>query len=123
MLSGCGADVVCLQEVCRTTGATGWIRFDDGERSFAQRALLHLDIGRSLPDHQAVFVTCDSGPVRDRHGVRRRQDFGVGTSVSSAVPMIGTSSAFVHGRYRRHREWPTSHRPRAAPAVRHAGDC
>lgn len=90
--------------MCRTTGATGWIRFDDGERSFAQRALLHLDIGRSLPDHQAVFVTCDSGPVRDRHGVRRRQDFGVGTSVSSAVPMIGTSSAFVHGRYRRHRE-------------------
>jgi endonuclease/exonuclease/phosphatase family metal-dependent hydrolase len=117
-LPGCGADVLCLQEVCRTPGATGWIRFDDGERSLPQRADLHGDVVRALPDHQAFFVTCDSGPVRDPEGIPRRQDFGIATYVAPAVPVIGLESAFVHGRYREHDRWPTSNRPRAALAVR-----
>lgn len=117
-LTGCGADVICLQEVCRTPGATGWIDFDDGERSFPQRADLHGDLVRAMPDHQAFFLACDSGPVRDGRGIVRRQDFGIGTYVGPVVPVIGLQSAFVHGNYRMHDEWPTSNRPRAALAVR-----
>lgn len=117
-LTRCDADVICLQEVCRTPGADGWIGFDDGERALPQRADLHADIVRALPHHQALFLSSDSGPVRDRHGVRRRQDFGVGTYVSPALPVIGLHTAFVHDRYRHHDQWPTTNRPRAALAVR-----
>jgi endonuclease/exonuclease/phosphatase family metal-dependent hydrolase len=117
-LTTCDADVICLQEVCRTPGATGWVRFDDGERSLPQRADLHGDLVRVLPDHQAFFLTCDSGPVRDRDGARRRQHFGVATFVGPTVPVIGLQSDFIHGRYRDHRAWPTSNRPRAGLAVR-----
>lgn len=117
-LTDCDADVLCLQEVCRTPGATGWIRFADGERSIPQRADLHGDVVRALPGHQAFFLAYDSGPVRDRHGVDRRQDFGIATYVRPALPVIGLHSAFVHGDYRTHDEWPTSNRPRAGLAVR-----
>ena len=117
-LTGCDADVICLQEVCRTPGASGWVRFDDGERSLPQRADLHADVVRALPEHQAFFLTCDSGPVRDADGVPRRQHFGLATYVDPALPVIGLQSAFVHGRYRDHDDWPLSNRPRAALAVR-----
>lgn len=117
-LTGCGADVICLQEVCRTPSGTGWVRFDDGERSLPQRADLHGDLVRALPDHQAFFLTCDSGPVRDQDGALRRQHFGIATYLRPAVPLIGLQSAFVHDRYRHHDRWPTSNRPRAALAVR-----
>jgi endonuclease/exonuclease/phosphatase family metal-dependent hydrolase len=117
-LPACGADVICLQEVCRTPGAVGWTGFDDGERALPQRADLHGDVVRALPDHLAFFLASDSGPVRIGDEVSRRQDFGVGTYVAPAVPVIGLRSAFVHGRYRQHVRWPTSNRPRAALAVR-----
>lgn len=117
-LGGCGADVICLQEVCRTPGATGWVRFEDGDRSLPQRADLYGDLARALPDHQAFFVAFDSGPVRDEAGVVRRQHFGLATVVHPAVAVIGLESAFIHGGYRDHLRWPTSNRPRAALAVR-----
>lgn len=112
------ADVVCLQEVTRTPGISGWTRFDDGERSLPQRASLFSDVRTALPDHQALFLTSDSGPVHDDGGRRHRQDFGLGTFVAEHLPLIGLQSGFVHGTFVDHEEWALADRPRAAQALR-----
>lgn len=112
------ADVVCLQEVTRTAGATGWTRFDDGERAFPQRANLFDDVGHVLPRHQALFVASEAGPVHDASGQRHRQEFGLGTFVAERIPLVGVHSAFVHGNFVDHDEWTTEDRPRVAVATR-----
>jgi endonuclease/exonuclease/phosphatase family metal-dependent hydrolase len=116
-LPGSGADVVCLQEVTRTPGLTGWTRFEDGERTLPQRAGLLDDVRGALPRHQAIFVASDSGPVHDDAGTRHRQDFGVATLVAERLPVCGVDSAFVHGAFTDHDEWTVADRPRIALAV------
>lgn len=117
-LPGSGAHVVCLQEVTRTPGLTGWTRFDDGERSLPQRADLFDDVRAALPRHQAIFVSSDSGPVYDDSGGRHRQDFGLATLIGEDLPVVGVDSAFVHGQFVDHAEWTAGDRPRVALAVR-----
>ena len=117
-LVDCQADVVCLQEVTRTPGAAGWTRFDDGERVLPQRANLFADVREVLPDHQALFVASDSGPVHTGDGHRRRQDFGLGIFIAERLPVVGVISEFVHGTFVEHDEWATEDRPRCAQAVR-----
>ncbi|GAA4975751.1 endonuclease/exonuclease/phosphatase family protein [Actinoplanes utahensis] len=117
-LPGSKADVVCLQEVTRTPGLTGWTRFADGERVLPQRADLLADVRGALPRHQAVFVAADSGPVSDGDGARHRQDFGLATLVAENLPVAGVESAFVHGEFADHDEWTVTDRPRVALAVR-----
>jgi endonuclease/exonuclease/phosphatase family metal-dependent hydrolase len=112
-----GAHVVCLQEVTRTPGLSGWTRFDDGDRSLPQRADLLDDVHRALPRHQAIFVTSDSGPVHDESGARHRQDFGLATFVAGDLPVVGVDSTFVHGQFTDHAEWTVADRPRNALAV------
>ncbi|WP_229074904.1 endonuclease/exonuclease/phosphatase family protein [Actinoplanes sp. DH11] len=119
-LPGSGADVVCLQEVTRTPGLTGWTRFDDGERSLPQRADLFDDVRGVLPRHQAIYVASDAGPVHDAGGARHRQDFGLATLVGERLPVVGLDTAFVHGQFTDHAEWTISDRPRIALAVRTA---
>jgi endonuclease/exonuclease/phosphatase family metal-dependent hydrolase len=121
-LPECAADVLCLQEVTRTPGLTGWTRFADGERSLPQRADLLADVRAALPGHQPIFLAADSGPVHDERGGRHRQDFGIATLVAAPLPVTGVDSAFVHGEFTAHDEWTTD-RPRVALAVRTvAGD-
>jgi endonuclease/exonuclease/phosphatase family metal-dependent hydrolase len=117
-LPGSGAHIVCLQEVTRTPGLTGWTRFDDGERALPQRADLLDDVRGALPRHQAVFVASDSGPVHDSGGGRHRQDFGLATLVAEDLPVCGVDSTFVHGQFVDHDEWTVEDRPRIALAVR-----
>lgn len=112
------ADILCLQEVTRTPGVTGWTRFTDGERSLPQRAALLDDVRGVLPRHQAFFVTSDSGPVHDDTGRSHRQDFGLATLVGEDLPVVGLDSAFVHGQFTDHPEWTVADRPRIALAVR-----
>jgi endonuclease/exonuclease/phosphatase family metal-dependent hydrolase len=116
-LPGCGAHILCLQEVTRTPGLTGWTRFTDGERSLPQRAALLNDVRARLPEHQAIFLTSDSGPVHDDTGRTYRQDFGLATLVGEDLPIVGVDSAFVHGQFTDHVEWPAGDRPRIALAV------
>ena len=71
-LPRCDADIVCLQEVTRTAGQHGWTRFEDSERTLPQRANLFDDVVSALPNHQAMFVTSDAGPV----AVEGRAEFG-----------------------------------------------
>lgn len=112
------ADVLCLQEVTRTSGATGWSRFDDGERVLPQRANLFDDVRSVLPAHQALFVASDAGPVDDESGTRRRQDFGLATFVAEHVPVVGLHTASVHRAFTDHDEWTNRDRPRVALATR-----
>ncbi|GAB3843121.1 endonuclease/exonuclease/phosphatase family protein [Dactylosporangium cerinum] len=112
------AHVVCLQEVTRTPGLTGWTRFEDGERTLPQRADLLDDVRVALPRHQAIFLASDSGPVHDGTGGRHRQDFGLATLVAEHLPVVGVDSAFVHGQFVDHVEWTVADRPRIALAVR-----
>ena len=117
-LPACGADVLCLQEVTCTAGLDGWTRFDDGERTLPQRADLFQDVRTMLPSHQALFVGSDAGPVLDSAGASRLQDFGLATFVRGRYPIVGLTSAFVHGGFEEHVAWPTTDRPRNALAIR-----
>jgi endonuclease/exonuclease/phosphatase family metal-dependent hydrolase len=117
-LPGSGADIVCLQEVTRTPGLTGWTRFEDPERTLPQRADLFDDVRRGLPRHQAFFLASDAGPVSDETGARHRQDFGVATFVAEHLPVVGVDSTYVHGNFTDHAEWTAGDRPRNALAVR-----
>lgn len=112
-----GADVVCLQEVTRSA-AGGWTRFDDAERSLPQRADLFDDVAALLPEHRGFFAASDAGPVTTPDGVRHRQEFGIAAFAGPGVTVLGTRTAFVHGSFAEHVDWPTGHRPRAAHALR-----
>lgn len=112
------ADVVCLQEVTRTAGLGGWTSFEDADRSLPQRANLYDDVRALLPDHTALFVASDAGPVTDADGRRHHQDFGLGTFVAPQVPLLGTAEGFVHGAFTDHDEWAVSERPRAVQGLR-----
>jgi endonuclease/exonuclease/phosphatase family metal-dependent hydrolase len=117
-LGGADADVLCLQEVTRTPGITGWTRFDDGERALPQRANLFADVGALLPTYQGFFAPSEAGPVLDQAGQRFQQEFGIATFVAGHIPVVGLTSEFVHREFTDYDEWLTSLRPRAALATR-----
>ena len=112
------ADVICLQEVTRTPGLSGWTQFADGERTLPQRANLFSDLKNLLWNHDGQFVTSDSGPVKDDDGNRHRQDFGIAMFVDQRLPIIGGEVNFVHGKFIDHAEWTISDRPRVAQVIR-----
>jgi endonuclease/exonuclease/phosphatase family metal-dependent hydrolase len=117
-LPGCGADVLCLQEVTWTPGHHGWVTYADPDRTLRQRSSLFEDLRRALPRHQAQFHTCDTGPVRCDDGVVRRQHFGIATLVAPHLAVVGGEAAFVHGGFAHHDAWPAEDRGRVAHAVR-----
>lgn len=117
-LPGVGADVVCLQEVTRSPGLTGWTEFSDGVHVLPQRADLLADVGAVLPGHRATFVVSDSGPVADGEGRVHRQEFGIAAFVADDVPVVAHASSYVHGGYTEHDAWPPGDRPRNAHALR-----
>jgi endonuclease/exonuclease/phosphatase family metal-dependent hydrolase len=118
-LPGCGADVLCLQEVTRTAGGTGWMEYRDAERTLPQRADLFDDVRSLLPRHQAMFVANDAGPVVDERGAVFRQDFGLAMFVRDTLPVIGGEASFVHGTFTdQPAGWAASGRSRIAQGVR-----
>ncbi len=117
-LPTCGADVLCVQEVTWTPGYDGWVSYVDADRALWQRSSLFEDVRGALPDHQAHFVTCDTGPVRGEDGVVRRQHFGIATLIAPQLAVIGSEASFVHGAFVHHDAWPNEDRGRLAHAVR-----
>jgi endonuclease/exonuclease/phosphatase family metal-dependent hydrolase len=117
-LPGCGADVLCVQEVTWTNGHDGWVTYVDAGRTSRQRSSLFNDLRRALPGHQAHFLTCDTGPVLGEDGVVRRQHFGIATLVAPHLAIIGGEASFVHGTFAQHDAWPSEDRGRVAHAVR-----
>ena len=113
------ADVLCLQEVTRTPGLTGWTRFEDDERALPQRADLMGDLTAALPGHAGWFAVSDTGPVRGSAGDVHRQHFGLGMFARLELAQVGATAAHVHGDYVDHgAAWPASGRPRAAQVAR-----
>lgn len=117
-LPAAAADVVCLQEVTRTAGVTGWTEFSDADRTLPQRADLFDDVAALLPGHRGTFVASDAGPVTDAAGRRRRQEFGIAAFVAGPTTVTAQRSTFVHGAFTEHDAWATSERPRVAHAMR-----
>lgn len=117
-----GADVVCLQEVTRTSAVGGWTTFRDDERKLSQRANLFADISGLLPGHQGSFDASDAGPVvidcDSGEGAEHRQDFGLASFVVDLYPVVGRLSEFVYGSFTDHVRWPSNGRPRLAQGVR-----
>ena len=113
------ADVVCLQEVTRTHGLSGWTKFEDDARSLPQRADLMADVAAALPEHTGWFTVSDTGPVTSDAGEPHRQHFGLGMFVREELAQVGLRAGYVHGQYVDHgAHWPHSGRPRAAQVVR-----
>lgn len=113
------ADVICLQEMTRTEGLTGWTRFDDGARALHQRADLVADVAEVLGEYDPWFTVSDSGPVRDARGREYRQQFGLAMFARTGMARVATRTAYIHGAYADHgAAWPESDRPRAAQAAR-----
>jgi DNA-binding MarR family transcriptional regulator len=86
-LPTCGADVLGLQEVTSTPGASEWVTYADGERTLPQRANLFDDVRTLLPQHQAMFVVSDSGPVVDAEGMSHRQSFGLASRMRALLDL------------------------------------
>jgi endonuclease/exonuclease/phosphatase (EEP) superfamily protein YafD len=113
--------VLCLQEVTWTPGFRGWVTYIDSDRASRQRSSLFDDVRQVMPDHQAQFFTCDTGPVHCEDGVVRRQHFGIATLVAPHLAVVGGEASFVHGAFAHHDVWPAQDRGRLAHAVRVAG--
>lgn len=122
-VAGIGADVLCLQEVTWTPGHRGWVTYTDGARTSRQRASLFDDLRQALPDHQATFLACDTGPVLDEDGRRHRQQFGIATFVAPGRPVIGAAAGYVHGTFAHHDAWPAQDRGRQAHVLRVLDPC
>lgn len=92
-------DVLCLQEVTRTTGRTdGWLLYRDGPMELPQRANLFADLRTALPDHDAFFAPVARGDLFDGDEVVL-SEFGLATFVRSSHPVVGQALSFVHGSY------------------------
>jgi exonuclease III len=117
-----GADVLCVQEVTWSADHDGWVTYVDADRTLRQRSSLFDDLRRALPQHQAHFLTCDTGPVHDQHGRPHRQYFGIATLLAPGISLVGGEADFVHGAFAHHEAWPAEDRGRIAHAVRVVDD-
>lgn len=92
-------DVLCLQEVTNTAGATApWLIYRDGGAELAQRANLFAEAASALPGHQAFFCPAARGPLYD--GDRAvPSEWGLATFVRRNLPVIGQVQDFVHGTF------------------------
>ncbi len=95
-LAGCGADVICLQEVVHSPATSNdWLTYRDGDHVLAQRANLYADVARVLPDHAGTFCPAAEGVLWDGDQSVPSQ-WGLATFVRRSLPVIGQVHGFVH---------------------------
>jgi len=116
-IAGLGADVLCLQEVVHTPGASKeWLEYRDGAHILPQRARMFDELRAALPGHAALFSPAGSGLLWD--GDRPvPSHFGLACFVHETIPVIGQTTGFVHGAYS-DRDYGAHPRPRNAMALR-----
>jgi endonuclease/exonuclease/phosphatase family metal-dependent hydrolase len=56
--------------------------------------------------------------VTDADARRWQQDLGVATFVHQRLPVVDAASAFIHGSFTEHSDWPADGRPRVAHGMR-----
>ncbi|WP_081158168.1 endonuclease/exonuclease/phosphatase family protein [Ensifer aridi] len=111
------ADVLCLQEVVRSSGSSAdWLLYRDGDVELPQRAHLFDEICTLLPDYDGFFCPTACGELFDGERVVLSQ-FGLATFVRRSFPVIGQALGFVHGAFS-HRGWGAHPRPRNAHCIR-----
>jgi endonuclease/exonuclease/phosphatase family metal-dependent hydrolase len=110
-------DVLCLQEVTNTPGATSpRLIYRDGTMELPQQANLFREVADVLPAHQAFFCPAVRGPLFDGD-TEIPSEWGLATYVRGAFPVIGQIQDFVHGAFSPD-NYGKHPRPRNAHAVR-----
>jgi endonuclease/exonuclease/phosphatase family metal-dependent hydrolase len=98
-LGAADPDVLCLQEVTNTPGASSpWLVYRDEGAELRQRANLFREVADTLPAHQAFFCPAARGPLFDG-GTEIPSEFGLATYVRGKFPVIGQIQHFVHGAF------------------------
>ncbi|MDX0553390.1 endonuclease/exonuclease/phosphatase family protein [Sinorhizobium medicae] len=112
------ADILCLQEVVRTSGQPhGWLTYRDGDLRLPQRSNLFDEIRALLPAHRAQFVPVARGLLHDDYGREIWSEFGLATFVRESYATIGEALGFVHGAFTPD-SWGEHPRARNAHCVR-----
>lgn len=101
-LPGCGADVLCLQEVIAPVapGTPAWLRYVDPWRDLAQRGDLVADVSAALPGFRSWFSPAARGPLTDDRGATWITDHGLGLWTAPHLAVTGARSTFIHGSFR-----------------------
>ncbi len=89
-------DVLCLQEVVHTPGASkDTLIYRDGDHVLPQRANLFRDVAGALPDHVATFCPAAQGVLWDG-GEQIASQWGLATFVRKSFPIVAQHQGFVH---------------------------
>jgi len=116
-LSGCGADLLCLQEMVHTPEARAeWLTYRGHGPDLPQRANLHREIAALLPRHLAWFAPAARGPLHDGDRLVRSQ-FGLSTFLDDRHAVLAEALDFVHGAFSPH-GWGDHPRPRNVHCIR-----
>lgn len=111
------ADVLCLQEVVRSSETTSdWLLYRDRDVELPQRANLFDEIRAALPDHDGYFCPSSRGELHDGNRMVHAE-FGLATFVRKSLPVIGQALDFVHGAFSPD-GWGKHPRPRNAHCLR-----
>jgi endonuclease/exonuclease/phosphatase family metal-dependent hydrolase len=116
-LGAADPDVLCLQEVTNTPGASSpWLVYRDEGAELPQWANLFREVADTLPAHRAFFCPAARGPLFDGD-TEIPSEWGLATYVRGTFPVIGQIQDFVHRTFSAdsYGEHP---RPRNAHAVR-----
>lgn len=116
-LPGCGAEILCLQEVIRTPGAApDWLEYKDPNRRLDQRAHLFSDVSNLLPRQQGFFAPAARGPLKNGT-TTVTTEHGLGLWVDHRMTVSGLSQEFLFGTYRAN-GWGPEPVPRALQLMR-----
>lgn len=93
------ADVLCLQEITRSSGVTAdWLEYRDGSHILPQRPNLFDDLKAVLPEHDGFFAPSTRGELFD--GDRAvTSEFGLATFIHRSLAITGQAADFVHGSF------------------------
>lgn len=111
------ADVICLQEVIRSTDRQSrTVIYRDVGLELPQRTSLFEEIGQALPDHNGFYFPTSRGALEGGHEMILAE-FGIATFVRKSLAIIGQSLGFVHGSFSPD-GWGDHPRPRNAHCIR-----
>jgi hypothetical protein len=117
-VGGCGADVLCLQEMIQPIDPSPpWLAYCDAYRRLNQRSDLFGDISARLPDHTGRFFPAAVGPMSDTGGKTYQSRHGLGQWVAPHLDRLARQDGFVHGAFRAD-GWGIDSVPRGFQAVR-----
>ncbi|MGO4483435.1 endonuclease/exonuclease/phosphatase family metal-dependent hydrolase [Rhizobium pisi] len=110
-------DVLCLQEVLRTPGASpGWAVYRDAGLELPQRTNLFEEISAAMPGRDGFFCPTSRGELFDGDIVTAAE-FGLATFVRKTHSVIAQGLDFVHGSFSAD-GWGEHPRPRNAHCIR-----